>query len=207
MLDAETSDLLGEQDWNAIVKELVGFAVFWARNYRWRRGGPWELAAGETVEDIVQQVILKTIEGKRKWDPDKGPLLPWLRDQVKSEIDHLCMSWAHQHEAPMPQTEGGEELTDVVLDSASQQHPRGARFVQDPEEIVLTKEEIERREDALFQAADGDSELEEVLNTVTACGAKPRHLAAEIGVPVDDIYNRMKRLRRRAMRLLEGGKS
>lgn len=206
-MDPETLKLLDEQDWNSIGKHLVGFAVHRARNYHWRRGGPWELAAGETVEDIVQEVILKTIEGKRNWDPDKGPLVPWLRDQVKSEVDHLCNSWAHQHEEPVPQSEDGEDLTDVVDDSACGEQTAGPRPSRNPEEIVLTREEIERRADALFRAADGDAELEEVLEAVANCDPKPRYLAVEIGVPVDDIYNRMKRLRRHARKILEGGDS
>jgi DNA-directed RNA polymerase specialized sigma24 family protein len=207
-LDPKTFELLQKQDWDTIGRELVGFAVFWARNYHWRHGGPWELAAGETVEDIVQKVIVKTIEGKRNWDPHKGPLVPWLRDQVRSEIDHLCYSRAHRYEVPIPKSEDGEELTDVLVDYASQQDTFGDTLVQDPEQIILRKEAIQRGEDALFQAAGGDPELEEVLiNAFANYDPKPQHLAAAIGVPVEDIYNRLRRLRRRAMKLLRGENS
>ena len=40
-----------------------------------------------TVDDIVQHVILKTINGERKWDPQKGLLFLWLKYQVKSVMD------------------------------------------------------------------------------------------------------------------------
>lgn len=206
-LDPETYRLLYEQDWDAIGKELVAFAVFWARNYKWRRGETWELAAGETVADIVQEVIVKTIEGRRKWDPHKGALVPWLKDQVKSEIDHLCHSRPHKYEVPIPENEDGEELADRVVHCASRRSNLDPTLIRDPEEIILKQEEIKQREDALFQAADGDPQLEEILDVITDCEPKPRHLAAEIGVPVEDINNRLKRLRRRALKLLMGENS
>jgi RNA polymerase sigma factor (sigma-70 family) len=206
-LDPETYRLLHEQDWDAIGRKLAAFAMFWARNYEWRRGGTWELAAGETIADIVQEVIVKTIEGRRKWDPHKGALVPWLKDQVKSEIDHLCHSRRHKYEVPIPENEGGEELTDRVEHYAFRQSSRDTTLIQDPEEIVLKQEEIRQREDALFQAADGDPQLEEILSAATECEPRPRYLAAVIGVPVSDVNNRLKRLRRRALKLLMGENS
>ena len=65
-------------------------------NYRWRYGNNFELAVGVTVEDIVHEVIEKTMNGTRQWDPDKGELLPWLRDQVKSVMGNLVRSAAHR---------------------------------------------------------------------------------------------------------------
>ena len=203
-LDPETYSLLQDQDWEAIGKELTAFAIFRARNYRWRRGGDWELAAGQTIADVVQDVIVKTIEGKRRWDPSKGQLVPWLKDQMKSEIDHLCYSAAHIHEVPTPEEEDEEELTDRIEYSASQRGDLAIVHAQNPEEIMLKKEEIEERENAIFQAADGDPELEEILETVRGFEPKPRDLAADLGVPVQDIYNRLKRLRGRARQLLVG---
>ena len=57
------------------------------------------------------------------------------------------------------------------------------------------------RVNALFQAVSGEQELEEVLEAImNGCEPKPRYLAAELGVPVEDINNRLKRLRRRVLR-------
>jgi DNA-directed RNA polymerase specialized sigma24 family protein len=203
-LDPEVCRILHEQDWDVVGRELVAFAVFWARNYEWRRGGTWELAAGKTIADIVQEVIVKTIEGRRKWDPHRGALVPWLKDQVKSEIDHLCHSRSHQCEMSILENEGREKPTDRAECCAFRQSSCGTAFTQDPEEIVLMQEEVKRREDALIQAADRDPQLEEILSAATSCEPKPRYLAAEIGVPVQDINNRLKRLRRRALKLLMG---
>lgn len=201
-MDPETYRLLCEQDWDAIYRRLTAFAVSRARNYRWRCGGSGDLAAGKTAADVVQEVILDAIAGKRKWDPQKGALLPWLFDQVRSEISHLYWSAPHEHEVPFSRTEGDESPA-TSLELYARQGGVGTTPTEDPEETLLTKEEVQRREDALFRAADGDPELEALLDAVANCEFKPRYLAAELGIPVKDVYNQVKRLRRRALELLE----
>jgi len=203
-VDLKTYELLQEQKWEPIYRELVAFGIYWAQNYHWRHGGLQELTAGQTIADVVQEAIIKTIEGKRSWDPQKGPLVPWLRDQVKSEIDHLYHSAASRHEVLIPESEDGEELTDWIEHRSSQGGDVSVVVSsQNPEEIVLKKEDIEKREDALFQATSGDPELEEILEIIAGgCAPRPRYLAAELGVPVTDVNNRLKRLRRRAWQLL-----
>ncbi len=57
------------------------------------------------------------------------------------------------------------------------------------------------RANELFQAVSGEQELEEVLEAVmNGCAHTPRHLAAELDVPIQDINNRLKRIRRRALK-------
>jgi DNA-directed RNA polymerase specialized sigma24 family protein len=196
--------LLQDQDWGAISKQMIAFAIYLARNYRWRKGRCWDLALGRTVEDMVQEVIVKTIEGRRGWDPRRGPLVPWMRDQVKSEIDHLCRSAAHRREVLDPASMLPEPGTGVGEHMQHQREVPTCRHSQNPEAVVLKYEEIEQREKALLQAANEDSELEEIVDAIRCgCIPKPGYLAAEIGVPVKNINNRLKRLRRRAMKLME----
>ena len=195
---------LQEADWGAIGKELLAFAVWWAERYPWRSGTTQILPRGNTLEDIVQQVILKTIEGRRKWDPAKGPLVPWLKDQIKSEIDALAKSAPHNREIPFPEGEEGEErqdLQDKVEQRAVESGVLGRTRPQSPESIVLEREEAERtaeKVNAIFQAVEGEPELEEVLDAILAGCVRPRDLAEELDVPIREIYNRLRRLRRRA---------
>lgn len=78
-----------------------------------------------------------------------------------------------------------------------------------PEEVLINKQSEEEMRDkalykysALFYAVSGDSELEEVLDAViNGCELKPRFLAQALNVPVENIYNRMRRLRRKAIAL------
>lgn len=138
-------------------------------------------------------------------DPDKGELVPWLMRQLTSVIDHLYFSQPHRYEVAILESEDGEELSNKIEYRASRASNSAATQPLDPEEIVLRKEEIEQRENALFQAVDGDPELEAILEAITSgCEPKARYLADELGVPVEDIYNRLRRLRRRASKLMKG---
>ena len=210
-LDQKTFRLLQNQDWKAIGKELVAYAVRRAWIYKWRDGGNRELAAGKTVEDLVQDVMVKTIEGVRKWDPDRGPLRPWLRAQLRSVMDHLYYSGPHYYEVAILEGDDDEELSDRVVYHASKVSTLATTGSSSPEEVLLekeaeekAKEQIEQRINLLFQAVSGEPELEEVLEAImNGCEPKPRHLAAEIGVPVEDVYNRRKRIRRRVSKLME----
>jgi DNA-directed RNA polymerase specialized sigma24 family protein len=201
-LNPDTFRQLQEANWAVIGKALTTFAHYWADRYQWRRGTSDLLPQGNTIDDIVQRVILKTIEGTRSWDPAKGPLLPRLKDQVKSEIDALAKSAAHTREIPFPRTEDGEELTNSVEQRAVENGILGDPHPPTPETVILAGEEAERvkkKTNALFEAIEGEEELEVVLEAIiNGCEPKARYLAEAIGIPVGDVYNRLKRLRRRA---------
>lgn len=157
------------------------------------------------MEDIVHEVIEKTMNGTRQWDPDKGELLPWLRDQVKSVMGNLVRSAAHRREYHIPRnkeelSKDDEETLSAINWASETQNPT-------PEEEILKKEDRERAEalvGGLFEAVAGKPELEAVLEVVMAgCEPKPQPVADELATPVEEIYNRFKRLRRYALKVRE----
>jgi len=187
-LDQQTRKLLREADWETIRGELLAYAMWRARSYWWNRGGDLDLAKGYSVEDVVQEVIVKALSGLRRWDPEKGQLFPWLQAQSRSVMDALAKSASHRREMRILETES----------LASAQSP-------DPLEIVLEKEaetQTRKKVEALFQAVDGVPELREVLQVIMdGCQPWPRHIASELGVSVREVDNRLKRLRRCASKL------
>ena len=200
----EIYQLLKNTDWDVVGKQLLAFTIWRVQNYRWGTYSRWELPQGKTPEDIVQQVIEKTLSGKRHWDPQEGPLLPWLKDQVKSIVDALFQSAAHRHEVQIPE----DEDTHESLDSIPPQQQTTENFatpILDPEINLMEKEEAEwtaKNVNALFAALSGEPELQQVLTAMLdGCEPKPRFLAKELGVSVSEINNRLKRLRRHAMKL------
>lgn len=152
------------------------------------------MAAGQSLEDVVQRVIEKTISGERHWDPARGPLVPWLKDQVKSVIDAIANAAVRRHETQAPEGDSVEAFVEGP----------GASRSLSPEDTLLEKEaaaQVAERADALFQAVNDEPELEAVMSAIlNGCEPKPRYLAAELGVSVEDINNRLKRLRHRAMK-------
>ena len=204
-MDPETFRLLEEADWGEIGKELYAFAVWWARKYQWRYGKGQDLALGKSIDDIVQEVIVKTLQGDRKWDPERGALVPWLKDQVKSIMDALARSAAHRYERESLESMNEEGVGDKAEYQASKSDVHTPLQSPDPKEAVLQQEDVEHQVDALYQAMDGDQELEEILSAILdGCERKPKLLAAELGVPVKDINNRLKRILRRAAKVKGG---
>jgi RNA polymerase sigma factor (sigma-70 family) len=205
-LDPNTFKQLQGADWETIGKELVAYAEHLAQNYRWRRGGSCELAQGKTSEDIVQEVIVKTIEGDRRWKPERGPLKPWLKAQVRSVMSNLVRSAAHKHEREFPNEDHetthtyDEYYVSEISTSTIPAH------LMNPEDIVLEHEEhgqADQKISALFQSISGETDLEDVVCAVMGgCKLQPRYLAEYLGVSVSEINNRLKKLRRRAK---EGG--
>jgi DNA-directed RNA polymerase specialized sigma24 family protein len=188
-------------DWSAVGKELLAFAESRARNYQWRSSRNLVLAAGQSLEDVVQRIIEKTISSERRWDPAKGPLVPWLKDQVKSVIDALANAAVRRHETQAPEHETQAPERDSLEEFV--EGPVASRSLS-PEGILLEKEvdaQMKERADALSQAVNGEPELKAVVNAIrNGCEPKPRYLAAELGVSVKEINYRLKRLRRRAIK-------
>jgi hypothetical protein len=83
-----------------------------------------------------------------------------------------------------------------------------------PEDQLLREEEKEIAKsnvDILFEATDEDPKIEAVLSAIVdGCEPKPRFLAGHLGIPVKDVNNRIKRLRRLAYQKIKkadkGGK-
>jgi RNA polymerase sigma factor (sigma-70 family) len=204
-LNSEVFNELQQADWRTIGKDLVAFARWWADHYQWRSGGTQLLPQGKTLEDVVQDVIVKTIEGRRHWDPRKGPLLPWLKDQIRSEIDALAKSAPHTRELAFPEDQEGYLPAEDIEYPAFENGVFPGAASPDPTLITIEEEERaydKQMADALFDAVDHQPELEQVLVAILdGCDPEPRYLAETLGTSVQDINNRLRRLRRRATRI------
>jgi len=206
-LDPGVFRQLQDADWEGIGKRLVAFAIWRAQMYWGNVTSDTVLPKGKGIEDIVHDVVLKTLHGQRRWNPERGPLEPWLRDQIKSELDALAKSWAAQHEVPVPMDDKGKELWDLATGTGLHADKNQSSDTTDPEELAVEKEQAEMEEavagelvTAVYKAAEEDPELVEIIDAVQdGAGLKPRHLAEKLGAPVDEIYNRVRRLRRRAI--------
>lgn len=222
-MDRRTYELFQNQDWDSLGRQLLVFALRQARRYYWRLGseyepmpgqniGDRELVAGWTVQDIVQHVIDKACRGKRKWDPDKGELLPWLKWQVKSVTNALAKSRFQKREGTLiePEDDETEMLRDRLerRDALIAGRPETVESMN-PEAILLEREEQERarelvdREcDLIYQAVSGDPELEAIADAISdGHGPKRKDIAAALGITPEEVTNRKKRIQRRLAKL------
>lgn len=184
-MDGRARSRLREADWADIGIRLTAYAVWKARNYRWRTGEAAVLAAGNTPEDVARDAIVKVLDGTRAWDPARGPLFPFLQRVVDSLMSHLAAS---SDNAVL------ERWHDTVAEPGAADSPAGS------DRCAVLIEALR----ATLEAA-GASDLVAVLDAAQVHGPRPRAIATALGTSVEDIYNRLKRIRRAALRVGQAG--
>lgn len=214
-LDDETFQALLRFDWGAIGNELLGVAINYSQKY--------PSIGYKTCDDIVQDVIEKTLRGRsitdpesgetlagRSWDPRKGELLPWLKWCIKSELDNSAKKLATKNEFLLI-----DRKNDVDFEIGI--NPRIAVLAEsenptDPETILVQKEKealFNREIDGIYGFVQGNEALEELVLAMachidedkTLRKPKRRELANYLDVSVDEINNRFKRLRRHLLKV------
>ena len=198
-LNADSLQLLQTQDWEDVSKRLFLYAIKRGQRYGWINSDTTLLYGGDfTVDDVVQEVITKTLSGEWNWIPSEIPLYPWLKYRVNSVIDHWINSKFRKHEIPFADEdlneEAGEKSDSIEVDNAEDLD------AVEPEAELLNKESsrtASTKVKLIFEAISGDSELEQLVDYVMQTGEKRQRFIAEgIETTVDDINNRKKRLYR-----------
>ena len=205
-VNAKKMQLLRDFPWGENYPELVAFTEWSIQGKQWNSGS---LPTGHTAESIVQEVITKTFSEERNWDPERGDLLIWLKYIIRSEISHLAESTANRVEVPLDLDGENDSLIDDK-DNILYQPPPQDLHIGTPEDAVIALEaETEKtitarlKIDALLEACSGNSELEEIVYAIIEgqCAAKPQELADFLGKPIDRIYQNLRALRRRAIKI------
>jgi len=183
--------------------KLAAYAAFRSRNLYWRTGSDVALAKGLMPEDIAAQAIVSVIGGERKWEPERGPLLPFLKRVVDSLLNHLALSADNGRIVRLGQDDtslyGAERIAFQDGDEGTWQRCPADFDAADPSE---SKYDADERIDRLAEAARGTPELAEVLNAILEFNeARPRLIALRIGKPVNHVNNCLKRLRRLALKI------
>lgn len=202
--EADVFRRLREADWGIIGKKLLIHAHYRAAiYYSWRGDQTFELAAGHTIEDIIQEAILKACTGERKWNPEKGSLELWLKDQINSLMDHLAKSATNRYETHTLETIRGDSTEDPWDSDALEYAPPESARVASAEEIAIRQEEVKQEFDLLLGAADGDEQLEQMIQVVWEGYEKSSEISEAMGVPVKEVYTLTRKLKRRVARKRE----
>ena len=202
-MNANKKQLLVDFPWDEHYLGLIAFTEWLIQGKQWNSD---TLPKGQTAEAIVRDVIAKTFSEERNWDPNRGDLLTWLKWVIWSEISHLAELAANKVEIHLdPARENDSPADDPDI---QQRRPPPQRLLTDlPEEMVMNAEtEVEKialarfKIDALLEACSGRPELEEIVYAIVEgqCDPKPQKLSEFICKPVNEIYQNLRALRRRA---------
>ncbi len=162
------------------------------------------LPRGNTPEDMGPQIILKTLDGERTWNP-KHDLITSLKKNLESEINNLVNSQSHRREMAFPDKEDGTNSQDKIEQQAVENGILGMTRPLSPETLIIQQEEVQEKANAAYEAVSGEPELEQLLEAIIDSGGetRPRYLAEWIGTSVKDINNRKKRFLNRMIAIRE----
>src|ERR1043166_1746836 len=188
-------DLIDRHPWHVTLPRLRRYAAERTGRLTWAgfRRGP--LPGVRQVDDVVNTAIEKVLTGIRIWDPYREPdLALFLESVVDSEVSHLIESWDHRHIRPaaaLPRDAEREEEDLLVRVPSPAPGPAEA----------LDAREGARRQDDFFKGFRDtlidDPLLCRIVEAIHEDVVKPGEIAARLGIPVAEIYNRRKQLQRR----------
>jgi DNA-directed RNA polymerase specialized sigma24 family protein len=144
---------------------------------------------GLSVEDFVSKVLSEYAEGGLAYESDRGALFSLLARALRNDIIDALRKAAHVRE---------EARSPIPRENKSDHEPPALDELASPETDISTvlAEAVYRRQ--LLAAFVEEPELAEVVRVVLDLDiAKPREIAAALGITVADLQNRKKRLRRR----------
>jgi hypothetical protein len=186
--------------------DLAGHAAFRARNYWWRSGGQRDLANGMHLKDVVQEAVARVLQESRRFDADRGALLPYLKGVIDSIISNLANSIDNRSQSRFPEYGGSEpESIDHLRLSALGIDPNewfGGTEHQSVE-ARLSNEELSAPQIVALAEAIDDAELSALFNAIREVGGKPADIAHYLGVSKVKVYEGISRLRKLALRVAE----
>jgi len=166
--------------------EALARAVTIVRKMNWQPGSN-SVSRREKAEQLLHDAMLLVLDGSRRWNSDHVDVVPFLGQIVRSLLSH-----------EMESTKGRTRSLDAWR----------ADQAASPEDVVLSHEHEQQRAEglnraikAVFVAAGDDLHIRAVLEAMLEgeC-AKPREVAAYTGMAIDDVYEALRRLRRRVER-------
>lgn len=163
-------------DWSDLYPRLLLFTASKLKRLHWRgrRSGP--VPGAKTAKDFVQEAILKTISGERRWNRSYS-LFEHLIGVISSEISHLVESMDNRR------TLQADENIILIEDHR-----------ESPESVAARKSQERRFFDYL------DTKNPQLTRLAQAILYDPvrsvAELAADLGLPIDAIDNLKRALRR-----------
>jgi DNA-directed RNA polymerase specialized sigma24 family protein len=189
---------LSDDRWEETLERLAYHASCKHSRLRWRGVASGPAPGGIQPGDLAARAIELFLLEKRVWDQAAQPdLEKFLRGVVDSLISSLVRSLENRKSRRIGPPRAEDESS-AVQDFAD--------WVADPAELVVRREEQEAFRTAALKALEGDEQAYEVFECLEADITKPADIAEYLGVPVEEIYNVQKRLRRKLDILRPKGK-
>lgn len=167
-----------------VYRRVLARAVLVVRRTGWKRQTH---TVADAAEELAQEAIVRTLEGKRQWDPSRVPDLESYLYWVMRSIVHAAA------QSPGSRVAFFDDEQETSLESLSESTQDAAT----PEATCLLAEEVALREKAIWDAAGDDPILLKLVEAVMDGCGKPAEIADKTGWPPKVVYEAMRKLRRR----------
>lgn len=180
-------------DWSAIFPRLINYAR--AKEQVLIKIGS-DLDFSDLLQEAMARVYGQGTNGKyRNWDSEAFPDLSEFLKVVMHEIVRQETSRVTKY--PLEQLCWEEDPGEEKALSINNKDGVAAYLRHDPEKILIQQEEIDILNEEIEKISEKDEDLGLVLMCIDDGKIKSREIAAELDLPVTQVYNLQKRLRRR----------
>lgn len=178
---------LTNEEWEKIIYKLT-LHTCWLMKVAVKNKASDILSGGIQVKDIVQDAVTKVLTGERDWDTEVHPdLLKFLKNSVvRSLVSNYFVSPKTKNETtagtldPDPSDDGeADPFWETV---------KGNSTAADEE--LFAKEILLKLRDNLNDDDEAAIVFEEVIK-----GNKPKEIAKDLGISVENVNNALKRIR------------
>lgn len=161
-------------DWEDLYPRLVAYAVLLCGAHRLMSG------TGSSADDLASGVVLDLMNGKIRYDPSR-PLFPLLKKALFRDFLDQKKSAAHRTTVIVQESSDADGTNSSGLD--------GFADASEPADILFRK--------TVYDAIGQDQELLDLACAVLELNIRmPALIASALGISVDEVENRRKRLRR-----------
>ncbi|WP_176063012.1 hypothetical protein [Anaeromyxobacter diazotrophicus] len=178
---------------------VLARAVMLVRRRRWfvKRYG----SEKEAAEELAQDAVLRTMTGKRTWNPAKVPDLDYFLSGVMRSILSAASkspTFLTEPLSTVPVAHDGDEASsaDEVLGTLDDR----ARGMKDPETALLDAEACSMLVDRALDAAGDDASAAKVVDAVVDGCEKVAEIADATGLTAEKIYSATRKIRDRYRR-------
>jgi hypothetical protein len=196
---------LSDDALQTLILELGRYALSVSSRLYWRTGNAVDLPRGETVDSIVSKALTQVLSGERRWNPQAAPdLQKYLMGVIDSLLSHLARHKDNTTLRAVPRPDAyPDDRSEALLHptpgaTAWHQEP------QDPESVLLQHEQTAYEDRVLQHLLDvsrDDPLVTQIIQAMRDGHDKPGEVATALSLPVSDVYNAMKRLDRKMMRV------
>ena len=162
------------------------------RRYQWGTRRNQDLSP----EDIVIETIIRVLDGRRKWNSEKhSEIEKYLKSNIRSVINHSFDTVDDTQTQRYPEDCKGNEYIPFSADSVVNEYTESLQ-IPTPEELFFSEKKLTEFNSTMLAHFTEHPELEELALCYMDNLSKPQDIAKELSIPVSEVNNRKKRLRR-----------